>query len=102
MQLHQLALCTACVALAHTLTGTWSKASTCLSQGQPILEERPGIQRAPCRLRKDLDANLLAGQAADLGLEMIEAQCAASGDPGELQPAQQQEQEKQLNGQDFL
>ena len=39
-----------------------------------------------CRLRKDLDANLLAAQADDLGLEMIEAQCAARAAPGAAWP----------------
>ena len=35
------------------------------------------------RLRKDTTSSLLPGQAEDLGLEMIEAQCAARGDPSE-------------------
>ena len=36
-----------------------------------------------CRKRGELDSSLLPGQADDLGLEMIEAQCVATGDVGE-------------------
>ena len=55
-----------------------------LTSMQLAWRPRQMTAQAACRLRKDMDANLLAAQADDLGLEMIEAQCAATGDPGEL------------------
>ena len=66
-------------------------AVACAAGGALRVVPARGNRAAARRLRKDLDANLLAAHADDLGLEMIEAQCAARASPGEPSLAPRQE-----------